>query len=492
MKNTLRTCLVMVLCAMMLSAPVISYPEEIPTVSALINSASGILPPEKNFVIDTLNEKLGVNLQFYVCANHDDYVNRLATLKASQNLPDIIHTNRAELKEMIENDVVLPLDDLLAEYGQDLLADKDDTFSSFTFDGKIYGIPNTSSEWSQNVMMGIRKDWLDNLSLEVPKTLDDFYNVMKAFTYDDPDGNGVKDTIGLGIALTSGSTWGYGIAEAFGISRRYQNLVDGKVTPWLLHPNYLEMIKYYQKLYQEGLMEPDFATAPWINVAEALWAGKYGAIAFGPIGTSNNWMSRYAEPKPEWVYVMLEGPYGDSGFDIQHPGLGGCVAVNANAKYPEAVMRVLNYAVTEEGQDLLILGLKGKHFKDNDDGSISYLPPYDADITLQRNEGGYAYCGLMGSMKHCATMKTLNDVTREALIFGMSKAVDSLVLYDTPEIGLEVGGLLDDITKEAFASLIVTSGDIEAEYQSYVDKYLRSGGAEWVEQATEIYEAQTK
>ena len=43
----------------------------------------------------------------------------------------------------------------------------------------------------------IRKDWLENVGMEMPTTWEDLYNVAHAFTYDDPDGNGVKDTYGL-------------------------------------------------------------------------------------------------------------------------------------------------------------------------------------------------------------------------------------------------------------------------------------------------------
>ena len=43
----------------------------------------------------------------------------------------------------------------------------------------------------------IRKDWLETVGMEMPTTWEDLYNVAHAFTYDDPDGNGVKDTYGL-------------------------------------------------------------------------------------------------------------------------------------------------------------------------------------------------------------------------------------------------------------------------------------------------------
>ena len=50
-------------------------------------------------------------------------------------------------------------------------------------------------------LMYVRKDWLDRLGLEPPETLEEYYEVIRAFTLDDPDGNGVQDTIGL--TLTS-------------------------------------------------------------------------------------------------------------------------------------------------------------------------------------------------------------------------------------------------------------------------------------------------
>lgn len=494
MSRTMKTLVTLLLCvAMLASAAVVTAvaDEEKPVVTLLIQAGSGIVPPEKNFVIDTINETLGIDFRPTIVATYEDYQTKFATLAAAGELPDIIYANRVDLIEMVENDVVLPLDDLLAEYGQDILADKEGSFGSFTFDGKIYGIPNASAEGMQAQMLGLRKDWLENLGLEVPTTLDELYDVLYAFTYNDPDKNGQNDTIGLCICMANDSSWGYGIASAYGISRKYSNLVDDQVVPSLLHPKFLDMIKFYRSLYENGLMEPDFATMPWIDCANKLWNGGYGAIAFGPIGTSNNWASRYTDPNASWVYCNIVGPDGISGFDNPNAAMSSCAAINANCKNPEAAMRLLNFAVTDAGNSLVILGLEGVHYKDNGDGTVSYLPPYSEDITLQRNEGGYALAGLLGSMKNCATMKTLNKVTSEALTWSTENQLPNVVvLYETPEIEIEYGSILGDLIKDAFCSLIVTSGDVEAEYNSYVEKYLKSGGEEWIEQATAIYNAQ--
>src|SRR5690625_5188612 len=64
--------------------------------------------------------------------------------------------------------------------------------NNISIDGKIYGLPRTRPLGREAV--SIRKDWLENLGLDMPETIDDFYEVLKAFTNDDPDGNGEDDT----------------------------------------------------------------------------------------------------------------------------------------------------------------------------------------------------------------------------------------------------------------------------------------------------------
>ena len=69
-------------------------------------------------------------------------------------------------------------------------------YSIVTKDGKIYGMA-VSPHLTEGEVMIIRQDWLDNLGLEAPTTIDEFEEVIRAFTEDDPDGNGEKDTYGF-------------------------------------------------------------------------------------------------------------------------------------------------------------------------------------------------------------------------------------------------------------------------------------------------------
>ena len=65
----------------------------------------------------------------------------------------------------------------------------------------------------------IRKDWLDNLGLEVPTTPEELLAVAEAFTYDDPDGNGVDDTYAINITSDAqrwlSHMWGFPNPEKY-------------------------------------------------------------------------------------------------------------------------------------------------------------------------------------------------------------------------------------------------------------------------------------
>ena len=109
-----------------------------------------------------------------------------------------------------EQGAIEPLDDYLKdnEVWNNL---PDEMRNMFEIDGQIWAIPGGYQECMFTRTM--RKDWLDNLGLEVPTNLDELYEVCRAFTFDDPDGNGVDDTYGI----TSSGTWNLqDIFQAFG------------------------------------------------------------------------------------------------------------------------------------------------------------------------------------------------------------------------------------------------------------------------------------
>ena len=160
----------------------------------------------KNPMTELAEEKLGIKMETTLlggdASNYDTKL-RLA-LTGSEELPDVFPVYGTQMiADMIESGRVKDLTEDIEKYMPDRLKEIYDkypeTFYPVTKDGKIYGIACTPVLTEGQVMV-IRQDWLDNLGLEAPTTMDEFEAVIKAFTEEDPDGNGKDDTYGFTYA----------------------------------------------------------------------------------------------------------------------------------------------------------------------------------------------------------------------------------------------------------------------------------------------------
>ena len=125
---------------------------------------------------------------------------RLA-LTSSEELPDVFPVYGSQMiADMIESkhvkDITADIEAYMPQRLKEIYDQYPQSFYSVTKDGKIYGLACAPSLTEGQVMI-IRQDWLDTLNLQAPTTIDEFEAVIKAFTENDPDGNGKKDTYGF-------------------------------------------------------------------------------------------------------------------------------------------------------------------------------------------------------------------------------------------------------------------------------------------------------
>jgi len=404
---------------------------------------------------------------------------------ASKTVPDMISVQGiVKGEQYVENGLIIQLNDLLDKYGPEIMKNKKDViYQGLNSGGKIWGVPGPG--WYPN-NFAFRTDWLKNLGMELPTDLDSLYKVLVAYTKNDPDKDGKDDTIGIGTTLKHQVVWA-SIFAAFGVPYERPIYQNGIVTSHIMHENYLDAIRYYRRLYREGLMEPDFATIPIMPCFEKLWNGIYGAFDFTAVGTTNNWLGRYTEdPKPTFDFAIIKGP----------DGQGGCLqmysssywAITANCKRPDKAVEMANYFTSAEGEEFLYFGMEGTFFRwiDKSKGKFEYIPPYD-DSATQRNAGGWVYNGLFKRSGINAEVYTLTPLTQKALKMGFDNPIEDAYIFRAPQIAKELGTTLSDIEKECIASLIVSEGDIEAEYEGFKKRWLAEGGETWQKQATEIY-----
>lgn len=484
----LALCLLLSLCAFTASAE-----EKAPEVTWLLEV--GTTSDEDNLVLQEIEKRIGVRVKPIQCST-GDFTAKLNALIASRDLPDMFPTNLTDAKEFIAEGMLQPLDDLLPEYGQNILTNAGENLTEAPanrIDGSTYMVVSSKSGYVNNY--AIRADWLKKLGMEVPTNLDELYDVLYAFTYKDPDGNGKDDTVGLVLTMTQSPQW-EPIFGAYGIAYGANALLeDGTVTTYMKHPRYLDAVKYLRRLYQDGVMDPEFATMPAMTAHEALWTGRCGTYGFQAVGTTNNWYpGRYTFECPEdpaeiFTFARIVGPDGFGGSPKRYPNLTGGLVVASTAEHPEAVVKLIDFLYTPEGDELTYLGVEDVMFKwtDKENGKFERLPGYEDDAA-HRAAGGFTFWA--GLVKEGTEKKTMNKLTREAQAFDEQYAFDWPMLQTSLDADAEYGSTLRQITAEALAQLIVTKGDVEQEYADFVARWENEGGREWEEQATAAYAAQ--
>ena len=163
-----------------------------------------------------------------------------------------------------DDGVIIDLADMIDQYMPNLSAylkeNPDVKKQISTDDGKILYIPFIRKDPQLCRYQGpiIRKDWLDKLGLEIPKTTDDLYEVLKAFKTQDPNGNGEADEIPMTGIRFEDTTNGIGnLVWAFGSTYDFC-LEDGKVIYGPMTENFKTGLEYVRKLFAEELIDPDY------------------------------------------------------------------------------------------------------------------------------------------------------------------------------------------------------------------------------------------
>lgn len=145
--------------------------------------------------------------------------------------------------------------------------------------GANYGVPRPRPVEGEAFYI-IRKDWLENVGLPEPTTPEQLYEVMKAFTTQDPDGNGQNDTIGLaGQADPDGMGLLAEVERMFNRAYGEWKLQeDGTLVNLTVTPETRESLVYLTNAYREGLIPLDFASLKLSQVKDMFKAGKAGIL----------------------------------------------------------------------------------------------------------------------------------------------------------------------------------------------------------------------
>ena len=242
--------------------------------------------PPTETVLAKLEEKTNakINISWIPDASKEE---RLTTSLASNSLADIVTLtilDNSSVRSALKSGMFWEVEQYLDDY-PNLAAISQDVRTSASINGKLYGVP-FQKDLARNGVI-IRKDWLDKVGLPVPKTTDELMAVAKAFTEQDPDNNGVKDTTGF----IDRSDLVYGafktLSSYFGTPTNWSVSADGKMTPEFDTDAYIKAMDYMKSLYENGYINQDFAVTAKKDQQEGFAQGKAG-IYVGALFDSKN------------------------------------------------------------------------------------------------------------------------------------------------------------------------------------------------------------
>ncbi|MFD0960436.1 extracellular solute-binding protein [Paenibacillus chungangensis] len=443
--------------------------------------------PNNDYVAKFLEEKTGYKVK-YDMLPEEMFNEKLNLLMANKEPYDFMKLGKDQFYNLVEAGALEPLDELLEQYGDNLKAGiNEETWKAATVDGKIYGVPEGGTGLSASTNLVIRKDWLDELGLEIPTNRDELYNVLKT----------IKEKKNV-IPLSGYKSIFPEIATTFDIPTLSSNAfawgeLNGELIQQAQHPKMKDYLAFMNKLYDEGLIDSEWPINTGSKVIEKFTSGK-AAIMSVAWWSSPSIVSALAKNFPDAKLETLPYLTGDSGKPSVGAGAGISyyIAIPKWAKNKEHAMNLINMKLEENLFKELVIGEEGVHHKVEDGKYYPILPKFNDDLnnashfltgTDQRVYEDYWQARvrkdpvLQGYYEQFQQQAEGNFV-----VDPMSKAkpIESVSKYTQS---------LMQFSEDTYMKYIGGSDSLDT-FDSYLAQWEANGGKEMVEDAREWYNSQ--
>lgn len=311
-----------------------------------------------------LEKRTGIKVE-YVHPQSGQGAEQLNIMIASNELPDIVTNNWLGYgggpDESIKEGYICSLNDAIKNYAPALsryLEENPDINKQIKSDGgNYYVFPFVRGEdWlTTNQGLILRKDWLDKLGLEEPKTLDELENVLVQFKTLAKGAPMVLNTAQLQIVINA-----YNTAPGF-----YVN--DGKVVYGYTTKEYRQALERLSKWYKEGLIDNNLVSVDNKYIQSRILNGDSGAFVGLVVSGLGAMLDAKPADQPDFDLVAVAQPTLDGGkpeFSLKELAVlpAYCAAISGNCKNPELAARFLDYGFTEEGHMLYNFGIEGESY----------------------------------------------------------------------------------------------------------------------------------
>lgn len=454
------------------------------------------------YVQSRVARELDIQLEFVSVKRVDDVAQ--VNLLASQNEPpDLMFTYDYEFwLALCRNGLVADITDALAAHGQTLQTSHAAVLPYGVINGRQYAIPCLRS--ATDVTSGfIRKDWLDRLGIELPVTdsggyaltTDQLLEILRAFQQADLGGQGQAAPVFLSYGT---SYWPMLlILEAF---YDQSAILDEDLAslPFFLYTGAKEGYRYLNMLYNQGLLNSDFATIGDNDKSQYSQAITEGTVGFwindswfGLDSDNGAVMKLYRnDPAAEVVAVDLLGPSGKPAYKYTYNDYGMMVFVSARSEHVDAALRYLDWLAKPENDFVLRYGFENEHYR-LENGMPVKLDDVVAqqerisvnDLALMYN--GYAYAPgneLDARLSLGQLPEQLRSLRRDSWHVAMTNSFSLPTLTGYIPASFETSRSLFAREQELrVRTIMCAETDFDAEWERCVTAYLEAGGSRVIE-----------
>lgn len=480
----------------------------------------GVTPEDNSFTQEAL-ERLNIRLKWSWVAPEAQYKQRLKVAVASGELPDFLVIEDKELyRELLEKDEIMPWNEVL-DYASEsfrewLFRDPDIVDLCTNEKGEIMALPQYWDPKRDTNLLMIREDWLQELGLEVPKTVEELEEAAIAFQKKTGAGHGLAlthEVLGKNVGNMSGLLNMFGSYPGAWIEQ------DGELVPGEISPETRKGLEVLNHFYEEGILDKRFPLYSNKQLNQEVLDEKLG-IVIAPFWEYDSLIGGEIAKNQDskWTVAPIPVMEGTKGAIIDEVCIEKYWVLSKKCENPEAVVKLFNLFVDFE--------TTYPEVEEGDNGFIwqwtapQYFDPYDIDemyeaFNQQISKGDFSdppdvsnwLLSLWGEAENYYKWKEqggkypednrwgkyLSRIDKDGA-WGVVRRIAEEGQYEVnhyygildQDISMRKK-VLDQMTEETFVKIVMGESPIE-EFDRYAENWLEAGGREMMKSVNDWYE----
>ncbi len=457
-------------------------------------------------VMKKIEENLNITIDWELLpdSSYEEALN--IKLSAGTDMPDIFMSWLLSPEQLGKNGAALNLKDHFDKElkGVKALIDQEESLRSQVTspDGSVYFLPTYMGVGGLTFQQAwaVRQDWLDKVGKTVPTTVDELYDVLKAFREGDPNENGQKDEIPVGFNHIA-YLWQYcmqwygleSVAPWDWVGRRMDS---GELVSYATQPEMKELLSFFNKLYSEKLMNLDILNVSGEDFNKSLYGNKIGML-YTVVKPDLEKKLKDAMPDvdPEWVVMAPpKGPAGYTGVRT-YGNVDGRYFVSPKGKNTADALRLIDYIFADPvGSELINYGIEGETYTKTGD-------TYAYTDFVTKNPDGLTVSDALRSYgvdptlpfyrKYAAAYNAVQYGDAQWVLDGIDLYRNQLKLNERPEKAYrfsdeetarvsEIKANIDTYITETFSKMIVGNESVD-KFDDFVAVLEKNGVGELVE-----------